>query len=173
MYKFVTLLPLESFQYKKVKFYSVQRESQDVTEFEDFLNRMEDIPAVEEDLINLIVWIKEIGQKYGAQKKFFRDEGTYADASALPPPGKTMRLKGIEVRGLRLYCLRANEHVVILFNGGLKTSQKAQDCPNVATYFNQANQLAKVIDQLFQQREITWNESFTDIIFDENLQIEL
>lgn len=75
------------------------------------------------------------------------------------------------MKNLRLYCLRANDHVVIFFNGGMKIKQKAQDCPNVGPYFRQANQLARKIDQLFQQKEINWELDFTDIVFDENLKI--
>ena len=173
MNNFATIIPIETLQFDKVKYYSVKFEDNDVTEFEDFLNRMEDLPEIEDDLNNLLVWIEEIGQNYGAQRKFFRDEGYGGDVSALPPKAKEMYLKKVEVADLRLYCLRANEHVVIFFNGGIKTKQKAQACPNVGPYFKQANRLAIKIDQLFQQREITWNSTFTDIDFDENLIIEL
>lgn len=173
MNNFATILPIESLQFYKVKYYSVKFEDNDVTEFEDFLNRMEDLPEIEDDLNNLLVWIEEIGQNYGAQRKFFRDEGYGGDVSALPPKHKEMQLKEIEVKNLRLYCLRANDHVVIFFNGGMKTEQKAQDCPNVGPYFKQANQLARKIDLLFQQKEINWKLDFTDIVFHENLKIEL
>ena len=32
-------------------------------------------------------------------------------------------------KNLRLYCIVANEHVVFLFNGGIKTAKYADDCP--------------------------------------------
>ena len=173
MNKFATIIPIDSFQFEKVKYYSVLFEDQDVTEFEDFLNRMEDIQQIEEEVNNILFWIEEIGRKYGAQERFFRHEGAYTDTSALPPPAKEMQLRKIEGQDIRLYCLRANEHVVIFFNGGVKTTQKAQDCPNVAPYFKLANLITQKINQLFQQREIGWNEDFTDIVFDDHLEIEL
>jgi len=145
----------------------------EVNEFFDFLNRIEEVEAYESDLSNLLVWLEEIGDNYGAQKRFFRSEAWVADVQALPPPRKQMELKKIEVEDLRLYCLVLNEQVVILFNGGIKTTHKAQDCPNVGTYFKQANQLATKIDQLITSGEIYWNEDFTDIRFNENLEIEL
>jgi hypothetical protein len=134
---------------------------------------MEDITEIEDDINNLIVWIDEIGNNYGAQERFFRHEGNISDASALPPPQKIMYVNEIEVKDIRLYCLRANEHVVFLFNGGIKTTQKAQDCPNVALFFNHANQLTKAINTLFQEKEIKWNKDHTDIIIDEQTEIEL
>ncbi len=40
------------------------------------------------------------------------------------------------------YCV---SNVVILFGGGLKTTRKAQDCPNVAGPFREANKWARAI----------------------------
>ena len=74
---------------------------------------------------------------------------------------------------LRLYCFVANEHVVFLFNGGIKTTQFPYDCPNVGAYFKQANYLTRKIDELFQEKTVEWNRDFTDIIYDPSLTIEL
>ena len=145
----------------------------EVNEFFDFLNRIEEVEAYESDLSNLLVWLEEIGDNYGAQKRFFRSEAWVTDVQALPPPRKQMELKKIEVEDLRLYCLVLNEQVVILFNGGIKTTHKAQDCPNVGKYFKQANLLASRIDHLIRSGEIYWNQDFTDIRFNKNLEIEL
>lgn len=170
---FAHLIRLEEFQFRKVKYYSVQIEGNEVNEFYDFLNRMEDIRSIENDLSNLMVWIEEIGENYGAQQKFFRNESEIADVRALPPPRTQMRLRKIEVNEMRLYCMVLNEHVVIFFNGGIKTTDKAQQCPNVGPYFKQANKLTLQLDQLLKDGEIIWNSNFTDIKFDTNLEIEL
>ncbi len=79
----------------------------------------------------------------------------------------------IWVENLRLYCLVLNDHVVFLFNGGIKTADNAKDCPNVGPYIKQANELVKKIDELLINKEISWNKNQTDICFDENLEIEL
>lgn len=81
-------------------------------------------------LNHVLEWIKTIGDKYGAQHHFFRSEASIADASALPPIGKDREPCFTEfgknkANNLRLYCLRANERVVFLFNGDLKTRQYA------------------------------------------------
>jgi len=171
---FASLERLTEFQFRKVKFYSIHSEDKEVNEFYDFLNRMEVIGEIAGDLSNLLVWMEEIGENYGAIKsRFFRNESIFADVQALPPPNRQMELNEIIVEDLRLYCMVLNEHVVVLFNGGIKTTKKAQDCPNVSRYIKQANQAAEKIDELIRAREICWNSSQTDIIFNKNLVFEL
>ncbi len=171
---FATIHAIDTFNFKKVKYYSIQFENREEIEFIDFLNRMEDIDEIKEDLNKLFIWLEEIGENVGALPHFFRHEGQYSEASALPPPRKEMTTQEIVVEEkLRLYCLRANEHVVFLFNGGLKTTGRAQDCPNVSTYFNQANRLSNAIDRLFSDKEISWNSQQTDILFNSDLEIEI
>ena len=166
---------LDQFRFEKVAYYSIRflDNENNVTEFIDFLNRMEDIPEIETDLGNLVLWIEEIGQTYGAREHFFRHESKGGEASALPPPRKTMGHHEIPVEEhLRLYCLVANEHVVFLFNGGIKTTKHPEDCPNVGIYFKQANLLSRKIDGLFHDGSIGWNEDYTDIHFDSYLTLE-
>jgi hypothetical protein len=171
---FVKLVRLSEFQFQKVKYFSIHFEGNEVNEFFDFLNRMEEIEEVADDLSNLLVWIEEIGETYGAIKnRYFRNESIIADVQALPPPQKQMELFAIPVDDLRLYCMVANKHVVFLFNGGIKTTDNAKDCPNVGPFIKQANQIVRKIDELFINREIIWNDDQTDIKYDENIEIEL
>ncbi|MFZ5939677.1 MAG: hypothetical protein ACOYXB_03805 [Bacteroidota bacterium] len=173
MNRFARIQVLNDFYFRKVKYYSICIEESENTEFEDFLTRMESEPEYEEDVINLFSWLELIGEYEGAKEKYFRHEGLISDTKALPPPASQMDDNGLNVRDLRLYCQRLNEHVVILFNGGIKTKNKAQDCPNVSGYFRQANKFSKQINELFAQKEIKWNSNHTDIIFDSDLILEL
>ena len=171
---FAKVIKLEDFTYSKVSFYSIVFEGKttEENEFYDFLTRMESIEEIENDLSNLLSWIDEIGENYGAKKKYFRPEGIHADTSALPPPRFQMLSDELIVENLRLYCFVANEHIVFLFNGGIKTELKAQDCPNVGMYIKQANDLTRAIEHLFN-KEIFWNEDFTDLKFKADLEIEI
>ena len=54
------------------------------------------------------------------------------------------------VNDLRLYCLRISDEVVILANGGIKTSQTVQDSPNLLPYFRFVNVMSKQIDELIK-----------------------
>lgn len=171
---FAKIIRLKDYQFRKVKYFTVHFDDSQVNEFFDFLNRMEDMEEVIEDLLNLNAWIEEIGENYGAIKsRFFRNESIFADVQGLPPPRKQMVAHEVIVENMRLYCMVMNEHVVFLFNGGIKTTAKAQDCPNVGQYIKQANMLVQKIDELLKTREISWNKFQTDIEFDENLEIEI
>ncbi|MBZ5857604.1 hypothetical protein [Flavihumibacter profundi] len=94
-------------------------------------------------------WLSRIGTLYGAQDHFFKREG-YAER--LPPPTyRFVESDGESDFGLRLYCLVLSEQVVILLNGGRKTAQRVQDCPNCFPHFNFANKLSDAIYEARQQ----------------------
>lgn len=161
-------------QYDKVCYYSVCVNDDDDSLFEQFINQHH--VNNKDKLDHILNWLRVIGNKYGAQTHHFRFEGETADTSALPPKGIDRKPQYTEhgkkkANNLRLYCLRANEHVVFLFNGDTKTSQTAQDCPNVKQHFKLANQITKAIDNAFKDRDIVWNDDCTQIEYNESLKI--
>src|SRR5688500_17022902 len=88
-------------------------------------------------------FIQQIGEEYGAEDQFFKRE-RYAER--LPPPNyRFIDSDGETDFGLRLYCLKLSESVVILLNGDRKTAQKIQDCPNCYPHFLFANKLSDAI----------------------------
>jgi len=161
--------------YEKVSYYSVVLEQDTISLFEKFIAAHE--TTNKDKLYHIVKWIEVIGNKYGAQPYLFRPEGETADTSALPPAinKKPSYIEDGKKKpnALRLYCLRANEYVVFLFNGHLKTTKKAQDCPNVKQHFKLANQITKALDEAFKQKDINWNETHTDIEFQSDLIIYL
>ncbi len=129
-------------------------------------------------VIHIANWLKEIGEKYGAQDKYFRDEQNQGEASGLPPKGAdrqpTYTEDGKSIpNNLRLYCYRLNEFVVILFSGAIKTAKYAQDCPNVKDHFKEANRLTKAIDTAIKEKEIRWIDDYTNIDFDDDMLMDL
>ena len=162
MNTFASIKPIA--RYNKVAYYSVRINDSNQSLFEEFIYYHE-INNLEK-LNHVLEWIKIIGNKYGAQTHLFRPEAFLADASALPPMGKDKKpsyteLGKTKANNIRLYCLRANENVVFLFNGDIKTTKYAQDCPNVKNHFIVANQLTKAIDLAFVEKLIVWNDNFT------------
>ena len=147
---YAKIIELEGLQLAKVSFYTVWIEENDNPEFIDFVGRMKLSVKNKVEIAELIKFIVEIGNNYGALDKDFHFE---ASAHALS-------LRHIEINpdnndfGLRLYCLRLSESVVILFNGDRKTAKKAQDCPNCAKYFGFAQRFAKVIDTAIREKDI-------------------
>jgi len=164
--------------YDKVIYYSIEIiESQEyeVTSpshlFEEFIAENKEN---KKKLQHILDWIEEIGDKYGAKQQFFRREKM---ASALPPdtqlPLEPYYYEEGKKKGnnLRLYCIPINEHVVILLNGGIKSTRKAQDCPNVSSSFELANRLAKAIAKSLKNNDIEWSDEDLDILYDDNLEI--
>lgn len=161
-------------QYKKVGYYSVCINDNDLSLFEKFIKQHTN--TNKKKLDHILNWLKVIGNKYGAQTHHFRPEGETADTSALPPKGVDRKPQYTEngkkkANNLRLYCLRANEHIVFLFSGDIKTTKKAQHCPNVKDHFKLANQITKAIDNAFIDNDITWNDDYTQIECNEDFKI--
>ncbi|MGJ8715260.1 MAG: hypothetical protein ACSHXG_09175 [Maribacter stanieri] len=164
--------------YKKVSYYSVVLDQDEETIdtalslFEQFVN--EQTISNSEKLNHILSWLREIGNKYGAQDNYFRNEQNQGEAVGLPPYKMGRQPVYTEdgetaPNNLRLYCHRLNASVVILFNGGIKTQAKAQDCSNVKTYFLLANQLTNIIDKAFYNKDIEWIDSDEDIYFEDDL----
>ena len=116
--------------------------------------------------------IQEIGDKYGAAPEQFRDE---RKAEALPP--ESFQYFGQDdidpnnLFGLRLYCLRLSESVVILFNGDLKTAQRVDDCTNCKRHFQLANRITTKIDEAIKEKSI--KPDYKDIIGIEEFEFEI
>lgn len=142
---FVTIEEIDEFE--EVRFYSVKlnslnEEDAEFNEFEKFLNKFkkEINPTIKQEFEDIIAIIEHIGNN-SARLKFFRTENA---AFALPPKNR-QKIENLVIKAhsnLRLYCIVIDENNVILCNGGLKTANKAQDCPNVSKHFWFAEQLA-------------------------------
>lgn len=160
MNTFAKIIQLRELTFRKVTFYTIQFEDNKSSEYEDFIERHIDKPEIFNDLDNLDYWIQKIGDEIGALPEYFRNESIIGDTHALPPP--RYKMGEIIVEELRLYCMRLDNSRVILFNGGVKTTENAQNCPNVAPFLKQANKLVVAIDRLISARdiEIADNEEF-------------
>ena len=55
-----------------------------------------------------------------------------------------------------LYCIRINENIVILLNGGGKTSQKVQDSPDLLPKFRLANKISEAVTKSLSTRNCGW-----------------
>lgn len=166
-------------RYDFVNYYSVALEDADENLFQKFVAKH----AAENTtkLNHIMAWLDKIGNEAGAERSLFRPESSTAETYALPPHGKGLEPVYIEYddetgeeltspNPLRLYCFRANEHVVILFSGDVKTANTAQDCPNVRNHFQQANALSKCLDEHFRDK-IVWKGDYTDIVFEEDIKL--
>ncbi|WP_143960169.1 hypothetical protein [Litoribacter populi] len=106
----------------------------------------------EEEALQLFRLLTEsIGNRYGATDDFF--DRIVNRAQELPPKPKQWveEIKELGINfPLRLFCYRVTEHIVILFNGGLKESQATQDSENLSMKFYEAQTFVKKIEEAIQ-----------------------
>jgi len=150
------ILYLEQLQFSNVAYYTVQVQGRPLSEFHDFQTRMQEQKKDRKQLAEINRFIETIGKKHGAQERFFKREG-YAER--LPPATyHFIDSDGETDFGLRLYCVRISEEVVILLNGDRKTTQSIKDCPNCKPHFDFANKIADAVYYARQKDEIEIDE---------------
>ena len=152
MNTFVKIEPFKTFS--RVRYYTFWVEGRDKSEADTFFSKFENEAELANDLTLLVAWLSEIGNNRGAKARYFRQENS---AEALPPPARIMSELSIERCDLRLYCVRLSEQVVILANGGRKTSRAVQDSPDVWPKFQFANKMAGQLLELMQAGDINLN----------------
>ena len=148
----IELLLLEELQFEKVSYYTVWVQGRPVSEFDDFITRMSIDPKDKRQLSEINRHIEDIGAHYGAQDEYFQREG---NAERLPPPYyRFFDSDGESDFGLRLYCIRISDEIVILLNGGRKIAQAIKDCPNCKPHFDFANAISDEIYYARRREEI-------------------
>jgi hypothetical protein len=154
-------LHIEEFiTFPKVTFYTVrfERDSEmdEMSETDKFFHKFENNPKYTRELDTMSMFLKKIGEKFGAHKDLFRHERS---ADALPPKIKMMArfefFDFFETDDIkrRLYCLRLSDSVVILFNGGFKTNDDPEKCDNVRPHFKDAQIFAKRINEKLNYKD--------------------
>lgn len=141
----------------KATFYTVRKLNSEISETQDFLERISNTPYKGKLYSVISLLTNEIGDKYGAHQKYFsRNERM---AIAFPPrpykPFEGETVKNFSYSPIRLYALRVSDSIIVLFNGGLKfTKGSAQNDPNINMYFYQANDYAQRILKAIEDETI-------------------
>lgn len=160
----VEIVIVEELSFKEVQFYTVFKEGAPVSEFRDFKTRMAGDRKDKKQSGEITRMIEQIGHR-GADERYFAREGT---AARLPAPTfRFLDSDGETDYGLRLYCIRISNQIVILLNGDRKTAQNPLHCPNCRPHFLFANRVseaiydAKLADQIsFDGCEILLDDDF-------------
>lgn len=140
---------IKQFKFSKTHFYSIKFLDRGKSEFKDFYERMQQNDVDYKEVLEIINWFSDWANYEGALEDFFREERE-ADRLFQPMEFTIKDDDQIEPNlGLRCYCYRLNQNVVILFNGGRKTQQDPEKCDNVRDYFLQAIAISKVLDEAF------------------------
>lgn len=155
----VEFFGIRELSFEQVQFYSVKLGDNLHTEYRNFVQRMSASLGNSKninDLAELLKFISVIGKNAdGAESRFFKKE-LFADRVKQPtPPTFDKNMPDPKDYGLRLFCTRLSENVVILFNGDRKTYQDVRRCPNCQEYFDEANQIAEAINTaIYYDRQI-------------------
>ena len=122
---------------EKTSLYSISFEMDGTTEFEKFVTEFEMNATYNRDYQRIIAALQAI-LRIGALERFFRPEGKFNDGvSALP----------IESGKLRLYCLRISEQIVILGNGGVKTTKTYEEDQKLYGYVLDLQKFERILNE--------------------------
>lgn len=124
--------------------------------FETYTERENPFQEQAFQLFHLIT--ESIGNKYGAIDDFFDRTENYAQALPPKPKQRVEEIKNLGINfPLRLFCLRITEKIVVLFNGGIKNAENAQQSDLSGKFF-EAQEFAKRILQALYDKTIEISE---------------
>ena len=122
-------------QNDNVGMFSICFDGHDLSEFEKFLNEFKDNATYNKDFNVILLALSKIIDK-GALERFFRNEGRMND---------NVKALAIDSRKLRLYCLRISDQILILGNGGVKTTRTYQEDSKLSGYVMDLQTFDKVL----------------------------
>lgn len=133
-------------EHSKVNMYSFTVGDNDDTELELFIKNLEN-KGKSDDLTVILGLIDKIGEN-GAQERYFRYEGRKNDHVCALPDHFLVKSK------FRLYCLRYGDIILVLGNGGLKTTKTYQKDPHLNSCVKLLQKIDKKINQLLESGAI-------------------
>lgn len=127
-----------------INFYTLRVGDDELTEVEKFFEKFPEGCKYDKDMNKIISWWDKISC-IGAKERFFRPEGRYGDGVGAIP---------IDVGRIRLYCIRINDHLLIVGNGGEKNVRAWQESPELARYVRTLQTAANVIKRRTKNDEM-------------------
>ena len=128
----------------KVGLYSILFDDNQETEFRKFLIKFRDNATLNKDYQAIINALDRIIAN-GAFERYFRVEGKMNDrVSAL----------AIESKQLRLYCLRISDQILILGNGGVKTTRTYEESKELSGYVMDLQKFDELLKQAQKEGKI-------------------
>lgn len=146
---------------EKAALYSISFEKDGTTEFEKFVHEFEQNATYNKDYQRIIAALQAI-LNVGALERFFRPEGKMRDSIAAIP---------IDGGKLRLYCLRLSEQIVILGNGGAKTTQAYENDPKLYGYVLDLQKFEEILNDNIDKGYVRIEERTLDGIEDITFEI--
>lgn len=139
-------------------FYTLQFLRDTESEFEKFVSKFINNAEYSEEYTRIAAFISRIART-GAQERYFRPEGKLADSVVALP---------VTSSKLRLYCLRLSDKILILGNGGVKSTRTYDEDSALKGYVMTLQKFEKLINEGVNDGSVTITETSieTDNIFD-------
>ena len=138
--------------------YTIQFLNDDMHEFEKFVSKIRADATLDKDYRARARFIDQI-LDFGALERYFRPEGKIKDAVVALPTIKSR---------LRLYCLRLSDKILILGNGGEKTTRTYDEDKTLRGYVVTLQRFEELLKAGVREGtvSITENEIQTDKTFE-------
>ena len=137
-------------QTKNAGLFTICFEGNDKTEFEKFVMKFKDDAERKQDLQVILTAIHKILSASGFLERYFLPEGKMNDhVVALP----------IERGKLRLYCLRMSDSVLIVGNGGIKTTRTYDEDADLSGYVITLQKLDALLKEAIRNGKVSIEET--------------
>lgn len=144
-----------------VTMYTIQFTGEELSEYEKFVQRFKDSAELKRDYQIIIYALSKIANN-GALERYFRPEGKMNDnVCALP----------VDSGKLRLYCLRITDKILIIGNGGLKTTKTYEESEELLGYVIDLQKFDSLIKSEVANGSLTISETDIEGITDKNFEI--
>lgn len=131
------LIKLTKFSGYKASIYSIIAEDGEGSFLDQFIREHRQNST--QDLINIIERLRSIGNSVGAIETYFKlNEGIEWD-------DLVCALYDVPDKHLRLYCIRLNENIIIVGNGGPKRVRAWQDDPKLSREVEEMMHYSRII----------------------------
>ena len=128
-----------------VSLYSICFDGNAITEYESFVQKFKEDARLNGEYKTILLALEKI-VAVGAFERFFRPEGKMNDRVAA---------LAIDSRKLRLYCLRISDQILILGNGGEKTTKKYEESAELSGYVLDLQTFDKLLIEAQKEGSIT------------------
>ena len=144
-----------------VTMYTLQFTSEELSEYEKFVQRFMDSAELKRDYQIIIYALSKIANN-GALERYFRPEGKMNDnVCALP----------VDSGKLRLYCLRITDKILIIGNGGLKTAKTYEESEELMGYVIDLQKFDSLIKSEVANGSLTISETDIEGITEKKFEI--
>lgn len=137
-------------------------EGDSYTEFQKFIIKGNENAKLQPDLQKILSALQRMLSAVGFLERYFRPEGKMRDRVAALP---------IQASKLRLYCLRLSDSVLIVGNGGEKSTKTYEEDPELSGYVINLQKLDELLKLAEQKGTISIEETTIEGIDDKMFEI--